>query len=457
MPRFLFCTLPYGLQFEYVLVPTKVKQSLYTIALVTLLFSCSTARLTDEQRLLKSVRNELPFRVDSLNRIGESIYGFRSSLYISTPPDYTIGEDGELMVFRTTVLEPTTEQRANQMWRNLVVSKRHHRVVCIDRIRNEAGTDGRLYVMQMESKNYPALAGVYHWDVSDVRNLQAVGNILDDFMQQSLRWMRGEEEAVRPRSQEEYWRLMFHADSLFDAKRYDEAISTYNLAFNVDKYILPSQLSTVAKKMASISRRDEAMRYLNHRLELEHDFYEPIYDQLPDAFRDIMLQRADSFHYDLPLKCRLEEVFERDQYYRLLWLYSSMSTPADSVRNKLLAERALRVDSLNLVDVSKILDEHGFPRKEEVGEMAMQAVWIVFQHADLEHQRRFLPVMEQAVAEGRMEASFLATLKDRIDVREGRPQRYGTQNNPDGRPCQLLDPSRVNQWRKEVGLPPLKI
>lgn len=434
-----------------------MKQFLYIITVVTLFFSCSTSRLTEEQRLLKSVRKELPFRVDSLNRIGESTYGFSCSQYISTPPDYTIGDDGELMVFRTTVLEPTTEQQKDQIWRNLMVSKRHHRVVCIDRIRNEAGTDGRLYVMQTESKKYPSLPGVYHWDVADARNLQAVGNTLDDFKQQSLKWMKGEEDVVRPRSQEEYWRLIFHADSLFAEKRFDEAVSTYNLGFNVDKYILPSQLSTVAKKMASIGRRDEAMRYLNRRLELEHDFYEPIYDQLPDFFRDIMQQRADSFHYDLPLKYRLEEIFERDQYYRLLWLYTRMSTPEDSVRNTLLAERALRVDSLNLVAVTKILDEHGFPDKESVGEMAVQAVWIVFQHADLEHQRQFLPAMERAVAEGKMEASFLAMLKDRIDVREGRPQRYGTQNGPDGRPSELLDPSRVNQWRKEVGLPPLEI
>ena len=48
------------------------------------------------------------------------------------------------------------------------------------------------------------------------------------------------------------------------------------------------------------------------------------------------------------------------------------------------------------------------------------------------------------------------TLKDRIDVREGRPQRYGTQLDANGRVCPLLDASLVNLWRQEVGLPPLQ-
>ena len=426
------------------------------VVVAAVVAGCATRRLTEEQRLLRSIGKELPFRVDSLQRIGESTFGFSSTQYISMPPDYTIDDKGELIVYRTTILETATEQADNQIWRNLVVSKRRHRVLCIDRLRRPTGTEGRLYVMQMESPRYPTLAGAYHWDVSDARHLQAVGNVLDDFKQQSLRWMRGEEDTVRPASQADYWRLMFHADSLFDDQQYSLAVSTYDQAFNVDKYILPSQLSSVARKMARIGRRDDAMRYLNRRLALEPDFYEPVYDQLPDAFRGIMQSRANAFCYDLPLKFRLEEIFERDQYDRLLWLYAAQGCPTDSARIARLAERALQTDSLNMVAVAKILSEHGFPGKAEVGEMAVQAVWIVFQHGDLEHQRQFLPALEQAVADGKIAPSFLATLKDRIDVHEGRPQRYGTQYGADGRPCQLLDSKRVNEWRREVGLPPLE-
>ncbi|WP_177166319.1 hypothetical protein [Prevotella sp. kh1p2] len=43
----------------------------------------------------------------------------------------------------------------------------------------------------------------------------------------------------------------------------------------------------------------------------------------------------------------------------------------------------------------------------------------------------------------------------RIGVREGRPQKYGTQRGSDGKLCRLLDKKMVNQWRQEVGLPPI--
>ena len=48
-------------------------------------------------------------------------------------------------------------------------------------------------------------------------------------------------------------------------------------------------------------------------------------------------------------------------------------------------------------------------------------------------------------------------LKDRIVVREGRPQKYGTQMDGEKRLCPLLDASHVNEWQKEVGLPPLDL
>ena len=51
---------------------------------------------------------------------------------------------------------------------------------------------------------------------------------------------------------------------------------------------------------------------------------------------------------------------------------------------------------------------------------------------------------------------FLALLRDRIDVREGRPQRYGTQIDGKGNIAPLLDAARVSQWRQEVGLPAIK-
>ena len=263
-------------------------------------------------------------------------------------------------------------------------------------------------------------------------------------------------DLVSPASQDDYWKLIFHADSLFDARLYDEARQVYDLAFSEDRYILPSQLSTTANKMSTIGDDHAAMVYLRHRLAMEKDFYEdPLtnpYTELSDTFRG----RSHQWHYDLELKKTLESIFERDQYDRLLWSQAVKSNSGDSERNEQLARRALTTDSLNLVHVGEILSQYGFPRKELVGELGNQTVWLVFQHANLEYQKRFLPQLEEAVSRGDIAPLYLALLRDRIDVREGRPQRYGTQIDDKGNLAPLLDPSRVNQWRQEAGLPPLE-
>ena len=259
-----------------------------------------------------------------------------------------------------------------------------------------------------------------------------------------------------PVSQYDYWRMIFHADSLFDTRLYDEARQVYDLAFSDDRYILPSQLSTTANKMTAIGDTQAALTYLRHRLAMEKDFYEDALTSPYTELRDTFKTRSRQWQYNLELKKTLESIFERDQYYRLLWSQAVKNNPDDAERNERLARQALMTDSLNLVRVGEILSQYGFPRKEQVGDFGNQAVWLVFQHADLDYQKRFLPQLEVAVSHGDIAPVFLALLRDRIDVREGRPQRYGTQIDGKGNLAPLLDASHVNQWRQEVGLPAIE-
>jgi hypothetical protein len=77
---------------------------------------------------------------------------------------------------------------------------------------------------------------------------------------------------------------------------------------------------------------------------------------------------------------------------------------------------------------------------------------MIIQHSDLGRIKQFLPQLEEAASRGDLAPAYLVATKDRIDIREGRPQKYGTQFN-----CLLLDSLRVNEWRQEVGLPPMEI
>lgn len=110
--------------------------------------------------------------------------------------------------------------------------------------------------------------------------------------------------------------------------------------------------------------------------------------------------------------------------------------------------------------LGEIMDAHGWPTAELLGEDAARAAWLIAQHADrqLDVQRRALRLMEQAVANGAASPRDLAFLRDRTLVNEGRKQIYGTQiagvkdASPIPWPCE--DPERMDERRAEVGIPP---
>ena len=429
------------------------------LLLVLIMAGCKTNRLTERERFERSVLKELPFSVDSMSwhTCGDlPTFRFANAEYADARPDAEIRPDGDYWVCNMFDAEPIVHQKEENIWRNVLVSRKHQRVVCIDRYLRKGRTMGYCYILQSERKEYPTY-GTFHWDVSDSHNIEMVGTMLDNLKELALKRRQLNDVLwTSPVSQDDYWRMIFHADSLFDTRLYDEARQVYDLAFSDDRYILPSQLSTTANKMTAIGDTQAALTYLRHRLAMEKDFYEDALTSPYTELRDTFKTRSRQWQYNLELKKTLESIFERDQYYRLLWSQAVKNNPDDAERNERLARQALMTDSLNLVRVGEILSQYGFPRKEQVGDFGNQAVWLVFQHADLDYQKRFLPQLEVAVSHGDIAPVFLALLRDRIDVREGRPQRYGTQVDGKGNLAPLMDASRVNQWRQEVGLPAIE-
>ena len=428
---------------------------LFVYALAAILFAgCQIENVTEAERFDASVRKELPFAVDSLRwlvGVDFATYQFACRDYLAVMPDAFIGSDGALNVYNNFLFEKPTHQTEDMVWRNVVVSKKNRRIICIDRYLSEGRTKGFVYVLQSETKRFPTL-GLYHWDVSDSHNLEMAGGILEHLRKLTLRRMKSDGRYTAPASQNDYWALIFHADSLMDDGLYAEAKQTYDLAFTEDRYILPSHLSTVAKKMMGIHNDSAALDYLSHRVRMEKDFYEgPMPSTFPQL-RDTFEVRQRKWGYDLAQKQYLEWIFERDQYDRMLWFLSSNKRTEVPERIEKLAKRAMDTDSTNLQLVSRILKETGYPRKSKVGDFATQTVWMVIQHSDLGRIKQFLPQLEEAARRGDIAPAHLAATKDRIDIREGRPQKYGTQFN-----APLLDASRVNEWRKEVGLPPMEV
>ncbi|MFE7298435.1 DUF6624 domain-containing protein [Streptomyces sp. NPDC057579] len=126
--------------------------------------------------------------------------------------------------------------------------------------------------------------------------------------------------------------------------------------------------------------------------------------------------------------------------------------PPDFVRMRAL-------DAENAATLRQIIDEHGWPGHSLVGAAAANAAWLNVQHAGLDLQLRSLGLLASAVEQGEATHQQLALLTDRVLLRQGKPQLYGTQYRDlrDGRGYRLwdvTDPDGLDARRAAVGLGP---
>ncbi|HET7064486.1 MAG TPA: DUF6624 domain-containing protein [Rudaea sp.] len=117
------------------------------------------------------------------------------------------------------------------------------------------------------------------------------------------------------------------------------------------------------------------------------------------------------------------------------------------------------IDGRNQLRLAAIVKEYGWPNFAWAGRDGILGAFLVVQHAELNFQRSYLPLLRQAAANGNLSYGKLAYLEDRVRVREGRKQIYGTQLHSSAGGKQALDPiedeANVDARRAKVGLEPL--
>lgn len=164
-------------------------------------------------------------------------------------------------------------------------------------------------------------------------------------------------------------------------------------------------------------------------------------------------------HLNKNLSTKLNSILERDQEYRIL-IEEVMETHGyESNETKELFEKINDNDASNLKEVLEIIDTYGFLGIEDVGVLGNQALFMVIQHADIEIQEKYFPILQQAVKDGKLDAASLAMLEDRIEVINDRKQIYGTQIGIDPESGEamifpMIEPEKVNERRNQVYLEP---
>lgn len=270
-----------------------------------------------------------------------------------------------------------------------------------------------------------------------------------------------------------YRQFVREADSLYDAKEYLKSAQRYSNAFesngwkgfSIDRYNAACSwaLAGVADSAFFQLDRTTKANYTN----IGHITQDPDLNTLHNDKRwqpilDIIKgnKEKEEANLDKSLVAILDTVYFEDQKYRqqINDIESKFGWESQEMKDhwKIIHEK----DSINLGKVSKILDTHGWPGPDLVGRQGSSAIFLVIQHSDLPIQEKYLPLMREAVKNKKAQGSNLALLEDRVALRQGKRQIYGSQVGRDEETgtyyvSPLEDSDNVDKRRAEVGLPPL--
>ena len=142
-------------------------------------------------------------------------------------------------------------------------------------------------------------------------------------------------------------------------------------------------------------------------------------------------------------------------------LAAVLSNPADSARARHISQRVDSLDREHTALLQSLVEERGWPSRDDVGSSAAGAIFLLVQHADhnLALQKDYLAFLRAEHAAGRAPGETVALLTDRVRQAQGLRQVFGTQLTlREGEVVldPLEDSAAVDERRTELGLPPLQ-
>ena len=273
----------------------------------------------------------------------------------------------------------------------------------------------------------------------------------------------------------EYTVLVKQADSLYKTKSYIESAVKYNQAFEAnERKAFPNDRYNAACSWALANGIDSAfyhlfrlaesvVKYQNYKhISTDADLKSLYTDSRWEKLLLIVKQNKDEAEkdFDRPLIALLDSVIDEDQKYRMQIDSIKKSFGGESVEIQDHWKKIQFVDSVNLIIISKILDERGWLGPKVIGGSGNMTLFLVIQHSDSATQVKYLPMMRDAVKNRNATGSQLALLEDRVALKQGKKQIYGSQIGFDKETEKYIvqnleDPDNVDKRRAEVGLQPL--
>lgn len=158
----------------------------------------------------------------------------------------------------------------------------------------------------------------------------------------------------------------------------------------------------------------------------------------------------------------LQFVYERDRDvrndYRNARIEHGEGTPVFYAAQ----DSMFRADKANQTIIEEFISCYGYPTKERFGKYGPRAAFLVLQHSPMEAQRKYYHLVKESADSGNLRMSSFALFEDRMRMRLGYPQIYGSQIDcqrvSETMQCRLFPlaaQDKVDSLRATVGLGPL--
>jgi hypothetical protein len=119
------------------------------------------------------------------------------------------------------------------------------------------------------------------------------------------------------------------------------------------------------------------------------------------------------------------------------------------------------INEQNQKELDELISQNGWPRIKDVGKDAANAAFTIILHSNSTLINKYLPTIKQICTEKELTWERYAAIYDRALWYEKKPQKYGTQTQYNETTHKeelypLENEAKIDEWRKELGLEPLK-
>ena len=209
-----------------------------------------------------------------------------------------------------------------------------------------------------------------------------------------------------------FYAAIDRAHEAISASDWHNVVPRYKEAFAIKDTQSPRMWYQAATWAANCGESELAFQWLGRAVDLgfsnldmmnESRALKKLDQRRLDAVKAQIAPRND---VRLRLSAELDAIFHRDQDGRV----EAFETGHSCDR--------LRQDSLNLVQVERIIAQYGYWGESLATPEAKLAIWAVLMHAPREAQLRLLPAVNEAVERGELKRRNYALLRDRILANE---------------------------------------